>query len=164
MIAFVGTCLVVMMSIVSDVFVEVVGIDRNLNNVHFLAVEVDNKQAHAIAFGTHEDEALLAATAACFANHPLPTLAELLCHHLIQFVAVNGGVEVFKLRHVQVADAFMRGLARDETDEAEEWNLCGVNTVSALNGPDNAVEATLPAAGQDCDGNQEGYEADGNQQ
>jgi len=65
---------------------------------------------------------------------------------------------------VQVSDAFMRGLARDETDEAEEWNLSGADTVPALDRVDNAVEATLPAAGQDSDGNQEGYEADGNQQ
>jgi len=43
-----------------------------LDYIHFVAVFIENEQAHALAFGMDEAERLLTATAAGFANDALP--------------------------------------------------------------------------------------------
>src|SRR5208337_3390970 len=138
--------------------------------------KVDDEEAHAAAFGAHENQGLLAASFtpatrtrrrgprgfAGFADDALPALAEFFFDHAIELVAVDLSAEVVKLRHVQVAYALVRGLARDEADEAKKGNARGMRVVAALNGADDAVKATLAAAGEDDDWNQQSEKADGN--
>ena len=65
----------VMALVMGDVFVQVVGIDRDFDHIEFFSIRVQNEQAHPFALRTHEDEGLFGAIAAGFENHPLPARA-----------------------------------------------------------------------------------------
>ena len=74
--------------------IEVVGIDGDLDDIHLVAVFVDDEQAHARALGVGEDERLLVPVARGVADDALPSLAKLFFDHAVQLVAVDGSGEV----------------------------------------------------------------------
>ena len=77
------------MIVLADAFIQVVGIDGDLHHVHLAAILVHDEHAHARALGMDEDQRLLVAGPAGLANHALPSGAELLLDHAVQFVAVD---------------------------------------------------------------------------
>ena len=113
---------VVVMAVVADALIQVIGIDGDLDHVQLVAVQIDDEQAHAVAFGMHEDQGLLAVLSRrVFRRSPRWRLVsrmirsqpwpELFLDHAVQLVAVDRCGEMFELRNVQVADAFVRRLA-----------------------------------------------------
>src|SRR6202041_1835322 len=66
-----------MMPVAAEVLVQVLGIDGKLDHVHFVTVQIHHKHAHPFAFRMNEDQRLIEALAAGFANHPLPAGAQL---------------------------------------------------------------------------------------
>ncbi len=112
---------IVRMAVVVDALIKVVGIDGDLNNVQLRSIQIEDEEAHAIAFGTHEDEGLFISVfrgairifrrgfrmAAGFANDAFPSGTELLLDHRVQFLAVDGCGEVVELGNMQVAYALV---------------------------------------------------------
>src|SRR5664279_341969 len=156
--------LMVMVTVMAEVFIQMVWVDRYLHDVQLFPIGFDNKQAHPLTFRMNEDQSLLSAAAAGLADDPLPALAQLLLDHLVQFISIQWRVEMLELRNVQVAHAAVGGLARDQADEAHEGNVRGMHVIPVLDGVDHAVEAALSATGQHHDRNQQQHEAYGNEQ
>src|SRR6202034_402374 len=109
--------------------------------------------------GMDEDQRLLAAVAAGFANDAFPALAQPLLDNQIQLRTIHIGREALKLRDVQIRDSLVRSLARDEADEPHERDARGMHVVAALDAVDHAVEAPVAAACQYYDWNQQSYKA-----
>src|SRR5271166_66917 len=133
----------VAMLVFADGLVEVVGFDRHLDHVHFIAIEIEDEKPHAIAFAAREDERLFVAMTAGFTNHSRPPLAELLLDDPIQLFTISGPGEVLELGDVHLTHAAMRGFAREQTCQAHERDTRGAHVILLLDGVDHAVEAAF---------------------
>src|ERR1035437_2959322 len=110
---------VVMVLVLPDVLIQMLGVDRDLDDIHLLSVQVHHKQAHPFALGTHEDESLLVAFAAGLADDPLPARAQLLLDHAVQLLAVHRRGEVVELRHMNAPDAVIGSFPGDGAENAD---------------------------------------------
>ena len=80
----------------------------------------------------------------------------------VEFLAIDFCGEGIELGDVNGADAFVRGVARDEADEAGEGNTRGVGMIAALDGVDHRIEAGFGTAGNYGGWNGKSHEAKGN--
>src|SRR6266567_1360110 len=153
-----------MVSVVAEVFVQMIRIDRDLHHIQLVPIGIEHKQAHALPFGMNEDQRLLCAPAAGLANDSLPPLAKLALHQLVEFIAIHRRIEVFKLRDVQIAHPATGRLARNHADQAHERNVRGTHVIPVLDRVNHAVKAALSAAGQHRYRNQQQNQTYGNEQ